>query len=403
MSGVQPGQSLEAVTEPYLLVSGIPCYVDQQGRRWTDGLWHKDLVEHLVYLKNFTLASPLRREPPPAGAACLTDDARFAQVRFIDLPASNSVIAGLMNWPRVFRRLWGAVGEVRVVHAGVAEWPIPSGWAATVAARLRRRALLMNIESAFWRVEPNAAWTKRLRARIWEVANRWCVERATLPTFTQPDYAQQMLRDPGRGHVLHASWIDEEVIVGEQQATEVWASKEEAEPLALLYAGRLIRSKGLSDLLEAFAHLPQSIRLDVIGEGELKSDVKEAGIAANVRLLDPEPYGPTFFKLLQSYHAVLAPLRSDEQPRVVYDAYSQAVPVIGTRTPGLMACVREDETGWLVPVGDAAALREALLRAQRNRGELRSMGMAGLEVARSFTHREMHRRRRKLLSERLGV
>jgi glycosyltransferase involved in cell wall biosynthesis len=68
-----------------------------------------------------------------------------------------------------------------------------------------------------------------------------------------------------------------------------------------------------------------------------------------------------------------------------------------------MACIREDETGWLVPVGDAAALREALLRAQRNRGELRSMGMAGLEVARSFTHREMHRRRRKLLSERLGV
>src|SRR5436305_9355811 len=105
------GDSLEPIDAAYLLVSGIPCHVDAAGRRWTDALWHKDLVEHLRYLRNFTLAAPTRRDGPPAGAACLSDDPRFQQVRYVDLPASNSTPAGLLHWPRTFRALWKAAGR----------------------------------------------------------------------------------------------------------------------------------------------------------------------------------------------------------------------------------------------------------------------------------------------------
>jgi len=140
MSGADKAD-LEPIAVPYLLASGIPCFVDAQGRRWTDSLWHKDLVEHLRYIGDFTLASPLREEAPPAGATCLTDDERFDAVRFVDLPASDSFLAGVFNWPRVFARLWDAVGRARVVHAGVADWPIPTGWAATVEPGPMARAM----------------------------------------------------------------------------------------------------------------------------------------------------------------------------------------------------------------------------------------------------------------------
>ena len=72
------------------------------------------------------------------GAQCLDDDPRLAGVNYVDLPASDSMITALLNWPRTFIRLWRAIGSASIVHAGVAEWPIPTGWAATIATKLRR-------------------------------------------------------------------------------------------------------------------------------------------------------------------------------------------------------------------------------------------------------------------------
>jgi glycosyltransferase involved in cell wall biosynthesis len=391
---------LKPIAVPYLLVSGLPCYIFG-GRRWTDALWHKDLVEHLRYLTDFTLASPVLRSEPPAAATCLSDDPRFAGVRYVDLPASNSELAGVLNWPRTFVILWRAAGRARMIHAGVADWPIPTGWAATLAARLRGRALLINIESAFWRVPASASFVKRFRARVWEIVNRWCVRQASLPLFTQHEYARQMLPHPERGHVFQASWIDEDVVLDPQAATESWEKKSADRPRTILFAGRLIADKGLLDLLEAMTDETLGVQLDIIGDGELSEKVAEATHRnASVRRLEPVPYGPEFFALVRQYDAVVVPSRSDEQPRIVYDAYSQAVPILGTRTPGIEACVVDGETGRLVAPGSVEELRELLRHADRP--SLRKMGLRALDVARRYTHREMHRRRWRLLSETLG-
>ncbi|MCQ6497982.1 glycosyltransferase family 4 protein, partial [Vibrio parahaemolyticus] len=61
-----------------------------------------------------------------------------------------------------------------------------------------------------------------------------------------------------------------------------------------------------------------------------------------VRFLDPVPYGAPFFELLRSYHGMVLANRQDEQPRVIFDAFSQAVPVIATRTRGICDIVTED-------------------------------------------------------------
>jgi len=391
-------EALEPIEEPYLLITGLPCFLDSEGRRWTDALWQKDLVEHLRYIRKLTLASPLRRTPPPSGAKCLSIDPRFAGVHYVDLPPSDSELSGLINWPRTFWVLWRAIGKARIVHAGVADWPIPTGWSATIAARLRRRPLLINIESAFWRVPRNASVVKRVRAWFWETVNRWCVRHATLPLFTHHEYARQMLRDPGRGHVLQASWIDEENILDEPSAARIWDEKQGNDRLLLLYAGRLIADKGVPKLLDAMKDLNTAVQVDFIGAGVLAEKIAEAARHGDrVRLLEPVPYGPEFFGLLKRYNAIIVPSLSDEQPRIVYDAYSQAVPVLGTRTPGIEACVIDGETGYLAPAGSVTGLRDLLQRADADRPALRRMGLQALSRAREYTHHEMHRRRWHLL------
>jgi glycosyltransferase involved in cell wall biosynthesis len=118
---------------------------------------------------------------------------------------------------------------------------------------------------------------------------------------------------------------------------------------------------------------------------------------AHVRLIDPVPYGPQFFALLGQYDAVLVPSLSDEQPRIIYDAYSQGVTAIGTDTAGIRACLTDGETGMLVPPGDAAALADAMRGAAGDLDRLAAMGARGRDLAAQNTHRGMHRHRARSL------
>jgi glycosyltransferase involved in cell wall biosynthesis len=144
------------------------------------------------------------------------------------------------------------------------------------------------------------------------------------------------------------------------------------------------------------------VLVDIIGEGERREAcLRAAADLRSVRLsvLEPVPYGKPFFELLRGYHAVLVPSLSDEQPRIVFDASSQAVPVIATDTDGLRPHVAHGRTGWLVPAGDVPALAAAVARASHAPSELRAMGLAALRVSRGVTHQVMHRTRSHLLRQ----
>jgi glycosyltransferase involved in cell wall biosynthesis len=100
---------------------------------------------------------------------------------------------------------------------------------------------------------------------------------------------------------------------------------------------------------------------------------------------------------VREYHAIIVPSLSDEQPRIIYDAYSQAVPAIASDTPGNRDEVIHGGTGWFFPAGSASALAQGLREATAQTGRLAEMGMNGLQRARQTTHAEMHRKRAALL------
>jgi glycosyltransferase involved in cell wall biosynthesis len=396
------------ITEPYLLISmSLPVYKDAGGTYVADPLWVKDLREHLKYIRTLTLATPLRPGAPPPGMVPLTQsaDSALGSLSVVELPTVQSGWHAVRMLPWVLARLFKAFGPARIVHAAAAGWPLPGCWYAAAIQVIRPRKLLLNVESAFWRIPPQTkvSLPSRWRADFFEWVNARCARMSDISFFTQQQYLESLLgprRD--RGHVIHASWIDADQVQASALVQNRWAHllSEEAGPTRFLFAGRINREKGVPLLLEAAQKLLQTGRpftLDILGDGPLKEELAHSvsglGLGACVRFLGVLPYGAPFFEALGRYHAVVVPSITDEQPRIVYDAYARGVPVIASATAGLKDCVAHHSTGLLVPAGDVQALTDALVWAIDHRQALPEMAQHALARAAALTHTEMHRQR----------
>mgnify|MGYP000069203069 CR=1 FL=1 len=423
-------QSLLASTEDapprrlmrrYLLVCPIPHEVRVDGSIWIDRLWHRDLVEHLRYLPQLVIACPAAATGPGSdGERVKLDVPPENSLRIHILPYGNTTNDCLRTLPRLIRELWRAVGNAEVVHSGVAGWPIPLGWIANPIARLRRRKLVIVVESSFWRVPEGTAapWTRRLRAAISERFARISVRMADLALFTHTRYRDELHGAPGTAayaretaHVTPAVWVKGNDVIGTADAQALWDRRlsDSAAPLRFLFAGRFEDVKGIGVLLDALKLLEARgahLRVDVVGAGARRPAVLEVAQSLSrveMRVLDAVPYGAAFFGLLSGYHALIVPSLSDEQPRIVFDGFSQALPIIAARTAGLVDLVVHEETGVLVERGDADALARALARLAEEPAALRRMGMAACAAAARHTHEGMHDHRRDLLIEAFGA
>jgi glycosyltransferase involved in cell wall biosynthesis len=410
-SAGEESPSLSPVKHWYLLLVSIPCHVDENGSLWLERGWHRDFQAHLRYLQRLMFAAP-RCEREEISDAIRVEVPEGTVLRVIELPRQDGMAGALRALPQTAALLWRAIGDAAIVHSGVVGWPYPLGWLANPMAVLRRKKLVIVVESATWRLTGSADdnWKRRLRARISEAIARWSVNHADLSLFTHPGYRDTLMRNgAGAAEIAPASWINGEDLLSNAAAAHAWELKRGGS-VKLLFAGRLTADKGVDLLLQALRLLDErgaAINLDIVGDGALletcRHFVRQHMGAVSVRVLDLVPYGPAFFELVRGYHAVVIPSMSDEQPRVIFDAYAQAVPVIASDTDGLRPHVLPDETGWIVPRGNATALANALALAAGSGAGLERMGLNALENARSSTHQAMHERRWRLLVKQFGA
>jgi len=143
----------------------------------------------------------------------------------------------------------------------------------------------------------------------------------------------------------------------------------------VLYVGRLFEGKGLHILMEA---LPPGVSLDVVGGGQ------DAAFRARVTTL-AEGKSVVFHgalpdadvvRLYQRATLVVLPSLVDSGFTSSMEAMACGTPVLGTRLGSLPEVVREGVTGWLVPAGDVAAMRAAIVDAVSDPARLRTMGEA---------------------------
>jgi glycosyltransferase involved in cell wall biosynthesis len=399
----------QQITARYLLMMMCnPCYVNSSGTRYLDQLWADDLVLHTTYIKDLTLAAPRIDGDPPPSFVRWDSLPLLKNVRVVDLPPIVDFQTAVLRLPRLLGSLWAAMRRADVIHTGVSGWPMPEGWMTVPLAKLRRLFIIVVVESDFWRITAGqpVSLKRRCRAAVFEVLNRWCVNQAQVAFFTHESYLRTLLtRHRERGHLFQASWLDETNICSDSEARSLWARKVQTEKLRLVFVGRLIPEKGIMALFEALGSLrvPKGrIRCDIVGDGPLLDQCKYSAEGLKDRLevnfVGRIDYGSPLFNLLAEQDALVIPSLSDEQPRVVYDAYARAIPALGFKTDGLESCIKDGVTGRLCERANVAALANLIDWAVCNGPRLAEMGMAGLSVARSLTHCEMHRRRCEVLS-----
>jgi glycosyltransferase involved in cell wall biosynthesis len=136
----------------------------------------------------------------------------------------------------------------------------------------------------------------------------------------------------------------------------------------LLFAGRLYPQKGVIDLLKAadlLQHVRPNLTTVIAGDGPLRGELEgvadafELRATGRVRFLGHRDDVP---RLLLAADALVLPSSFEGLPNVVLEAMRSRKPVVATAAPGTTEVVVDDETGLLVPVGDATGLARALLR-----------------------------------------
>ena len=168
------------------------------------------------------------------------------------------------------------------------------------------------------------------------------------------------------------------------------------DPARVLTVARLVEKKGLEDLVRACGVLGRGgvgVRLDVVGDGPLRSALEALALAerVDVRFLGTLDHD----EVLACYQdaavfalpcVVAATGDRDGLPTAVLEAMASAVPVVSTAVNGLAEAVLPERTGLVVPERDPHALAEALSRLLGDPALAQRLGRAGRDhVAACFS------------------
>ena len=153
------------------------------------------------------------------------------------------------------------------------------------------------------------------------------------------------------------------------------------EPYAL-FVGRISEQKGIFHLLEAAAGLPDEVQLVLCASSPDTPELAArlgAAVAHSPRVRWINAILPREDVVQLYSHAALFACPSVYEPfgLINLEAMACSTPVVATRVGGIREVVVQDETGWLVPPADPAALAAAMraLLAQPERAA--AFGRAG--------------------------
>jgi glycosyltransferase involved in cell wall biosynthesis len=136
------------------------------------------------------------------------------------------------------------------------------------------------------------------------------------------------------------------------------------------------------------------VRLLVIGDGPFEPQLRRAarrlGVSAAVEFLGFLPRAEMVRRMQQAW-VLVQPSPKEGWGLTVVEAGACGTAVVAADSPGLRDSVRRDETGLLVPYGDAVRLAEALVRVLEDRALRGRLAAAGARWAGSFSWPECAR------------
>ena len=162
-----------------------------------------------------------------------------------------------------------------------------------------------------------------------------------------------------------------------------------AEPVSMLYHGRVDARKGVLDMLDAVALLAREgvdFRLTVSGIGPdfdaAAACIAALGLSDRVRMTGHVGYAdvPDVYRQAQVF---VSPTYAEGFSNTILEAMASGLAVVSCRSVGVVDCIRDGENGLLTEPGDVPALAEAMRRVLTDAAERARLAGAALEECRA--------------------
>jgi starch synthase len=132
-------------------------------------------------------------------------------------------------------------------------------------------------------------------------------------------------------------------------------------PLVFLFVGSVTARKGVPILLEAWRRMDPTIgELWLVGPGSIPAQEHQK-LPASVKVLGMKSRDELAM-LLRQADVFVFPSFFEGLAQVQLEALAAGLPVIATREAGAGEIIKEGETGFLVPVGNASVLADRMLQ-----------------------------------------
>jgi len=161
----------------------------------------------------------------------------------------------------------------------------------------------------------------------------------------------------------------------------------DGKPIRILFASRMLKEKGIRELIEAAAILKGkgvTAKFVIAGDAypENPSSLTEREIerikkTENVAYMGHVDDMPA---LIGESDIVVLPSYREGTPKILIEAAAMGKPIVATDIAGCAELVRHNVNGFLVPVRDAQALSDALLTLISDRALRESFGKRGREI-----------------------
>jgi glycosyltransferase involved in cell wall biosynthesis len=174
------------------------------------------------------------------------------------------------------------------------------------------------------------------------------------------------------------------------------AAHDDAGERFVVFVGAPWYLKGADRLIEAFLRLAPDfpdVRLKLLGHFPDRAALEGlVGGSSQIEIVKAMQHHQTLDLISRSMMLVL-PSRCEGLGRVIIEAMSAAIPVIGSDVGGIPYLIRQGENGFVVPDGNPKQL-EARMRELLGDSELRKrMGAKGYELAHAELNEEVYVRR----------
>ena len=229
--------------------------------------------------------------------------------------------------------------------------------AAWMAGVPRRFAMIEGLGHVF--MEHPSLKSRALRAAV-SLLYRTALARVDRTFFLNPDDQADFL------HLKLLNANKAEMIGGIGVDLAQWQARPPVvEPMSFLFIGRLLREKGIVELLEAIRHVKSAYpKVEFVLLGDVDSNPSSISRKEVLKWVDEGlvswPGQVNVAPWIAKASVFILPSYREGVPRSTQEAMAMARAVITTDVPGCRETVIRGRNGFLVPAKDAMALAEAM-------------------------------------------